>query len=276
MLFPPIPILQYITLLILIQTPSYLSSNDKYTDCASLYDCGKITNIGFPFWGENRPKGCGHPLLHLNCHNSITYITIKDVEYQVLEAIPDNQILRMARVDYFQGLCPSKFLNTSLDPELFVYNSEDKNLTLFYGCLGSNDFPSFSGHVNCFLNGTSDEYFYTQFGAQGPPVFCTTSVVVPVSISLQNINDFTYIQEAIREGFSVRWIAGIEECVECEKSGGVCGYDWSSNQTTCYCRDQSTDSVTKTCTTNSTPNDKASPQSRVPPVQGMYALPTSL
>ncbi|RYR61463.1 hypothetical protein Ahy_A04g018642 [Arachis hypogaea] len=62
--------------------PPYLSSNDdNYTSCADTrYDCGKINNIDFPFWGGNRPKHCGHPLLQLNCdrdHDSTTYITIK-------------------------------------------------------------------------------------------------------------------------------------------------------------------------------------------------------
>ncbi|XLS55792.1 hypothetical protein HN51_005547, partial [Arachis hypogaea] len=52
--------------------PPYLSSNDdNYTSCADTrYDCGKINNIDFPFWGGNRPKHCGHPLLQLNCDRS--------------------------------------------------------------------------------------------------------------------------------------------------------------------------------------------------------------
>ncbi|XLT56059.1 hypothetical protein HN873_048663 [Arachis hypogaea] len=99
--------------LIMIQIPPYLSSNDdNYRGCANApYDCGEINNIGFPFWGGNRPKQCGHPLLQLNCdsdHGFTTYIIIKSMRYQVLEAYPENQTMKIARVDYFEGLCPSK------------------------------------------------------------------------------------------------------------------------------------------------------------------------
>ncbi|KAK7272940.1 hypothetical protein RIF29_13985 [Crotalaria pallida] len=153
------------------------------------------------------------------------------------------------------------------------FRSDEKNLTLFYGCPGTNDLPSMIGRVNCFPNGTSNEYFYAQFGARALPLLCRSSVVVPVSLSLENINDFTNIQGALNYGFSVTGIAGVEECEECKKSDGACGYDLSSNQTTCYCRDQFLDTVTKTC--SSSPNAKAPPQSQVPPVQGMYAMPGS-
>ncbi|KAJ1391450.1 Wall-associated receptor kinase, galacturonan-binding domain [Sesbania bispinosa] len=210
----------------------------------NLFSCGgNITNIGFPFWGGDRPDRCGHPLLHLTCERNISYITIKDVKYEVLEANPKDYTLRITRVDYlyFEGLCPSKLVNTTLDTKLFVYSSEYKNLTLFYGCPASNPFSSAAiGRLPCFTNGDFGEFLYTQFGSLGPPLSCKQSVVVPVSPSWIDINDFIKTQEAIRAGFVVRWIAGLEQCQNCTKTGGVCGYDGNSNQTTCYhCNDQS-------------------------------------
>ncbi|KAJ1443222.1 Wall-associated receptor kinase, C-terminal [Sesbania bispinosa] len=260
-LLPPIPILilQFIILLILIQIPPYLSSDDYRVCSNNLFSCGgNITNIGFPFWGGDRPDRCGHPLLHLTCEGNISYITIKDVKYKVLEANPKESTLRITRVDYlyFEGLCPSKLVNTTLDTKLFVYgsDSEYKNLTLFYGCPASNPFSSPAiGRLPCFTNGDFGEFVYTQFGSFGPPLSCKESVVVPVSPLWIDINDFIKTQEAIRAGFVVRWIAGIEQCENCKKSGGgVCGYDGNSNQTTCYyCNDQS-------CS-NFSPDTKAPP-----------------
>jgi hypothetical protein len=32
--------------------------NSYNEGCENLFTCGNITKIGFPFWGENRPKEC--------------------------------------------------------------------------------------------------------------------------------------------------------------------------------------------------------------------------
>lgn len=251
-----IHIFQLIILLTLIQVPLYLSSNFYYKGCENLFSCGNITNIGFPFWGNNRPNACGHPLLQLTCKNNISYITINGVKYQVLEANPYEHTLRITREDYLQGLCPSKHVNTTLDTEIFVYDFNYNNLILFYGCPNpiSINFPSPSGHFPCPSNGYSEEYVYTWFEPNiGPPAFpCKESMVVPVSYSLiDDVSDLTKILKVIRDGFVVRWIAGIEDCEKCQKLGEFCGYNWISNQTTCYCRDQS-------CS-NSVPDSNALP-----------------
>ncbi|KAL1361278.1 LEAF RUST 10 DISEASE-RESISTANCEUS RECEPTOR-LIKE PROTEIN KINASE-like 1.4 isoform X2 [Arachis hypogaea] len=237
-------------LLIMIQIPPYLSSNDdNYTSCADTrYDCGKINNIGFPFWGGNRPKQCGHPLLQLNCdpdHDSTTYITIKNMRYRVLQAYPENQTMKIARVDYFEGLCPSKAVNTSLDFELFDYGPGNKNLTLFYHCSLNNGLSnSIPGFLNCFSNRTSDEYFYARPEALGAPpssVVCTTSVFIPLLLQFDVKVELTWnnIEGAIQNGFLVKWIGSVAECFKCMNTGGACGYDLNSNQPTCYCKDQS-------------------------------------
>lgn len=210
-----------------------------------MFSCGDIKNIGFPFWGENRPNGCGHPQLHLTCQNNkSSYITINEVKYQVLEANPDEHTLRITREDYLQqGLCPSKLVNTTLDTEVLVYATSDyKNLTLFYGCDASisNAFPS----LPCLPNGASDEHVYPWLGGSigfPPALSCNTSVVVPLSYQLSTIeiSDFNKTQGAISDGFVVRWMVGVEECDKCQKSGGVCGYNLTSNQPTCYCSDPS-------------------------------------
>ncbi|MED6136544.1 hypothetical protein PIB30_057027 [Stylosanthes scabra] len=260
MLLPPNLILLYLMiLLIMIQIPPYLSSNDdnNYTSCANTtYDCGVINNIGFPFWGGNRPKWCGHPLLQLNCdhHGLATYLTIKGMRYQVLEADMENRTMKIARVDYFEGLCPSKPVNTTLDFDLFEYGPGNKNLTLFYHCSFNNGFSNF---LNCFSNGTSSEHFYAQpqdLGAPPSALICSTEVFVPIFLLQFDEGDLSWnkIEGAIQNGFMVRWIEGVEECVKCMNSGGACGYDWNSNQSTCYCKDQFNssylgDRIIKTC-----------------------------
>jgi len=226
---PLITILHHsIIILILINIPSCSSSNDAYMNCQNLISCGKITNIGFPFWGKNRPKECGHPLMQLTCQNEIGYINIKGVQYQVLEANPDSHTLKITREDYLQDLCQPKHVSTTLDTQIYVYDSSYNNLTLSYAC---NSSPIY---IPC--NETSGEKVYPLFGSL-PPVSCQTSVVVPVPLSLVDIGTFNTVHQAIKEGFVVRWIVGVEDCDRCERSGGVCGIEGSSQQTTCYCSD---------------------------------------
>lgn len=234
---PPIPILQhFILLLILIQTPPYLSSYNDDRGCTNqLISCGNIKNIGFPFWGEKRPRDCGHPRMQLSCEQEITYISINDFRYKVWEVNPDNHTLRITREDYLEGICQPKFVNTSLDTELYVHDSAYKNLTLFY-C--ANDLPSTTGfRPSCVPNGN---YVYPRFEPLPPSnynAFCKT-VVVPVPPSLVDTSDVDKIRNAIIDGFVVRWIVGIGECEKCMISAGrVCGgIEWYPNQT-CYCRD---------------------------------------
>ncbi|XP_027358751.1 LEAF RUST 10 DISEASE-RESISTANCE LOCUS RECEPTOR-LIKE PROTEIN KINASE-like 1.3 [Abrus precatorius] len=206
---------------------------------------------------------CGHPLLLLNCQYDQTYIYINNVKYQVLVANPDNHTLRIARVDYLQGLCPQQYLNTTLPPELFVYGQNYKNLYFFYDC-NSNAYPSYNiARFPCTKNGVVSEFVYPQFEAQNPPMRCATSVVVPVSVSLLDAWNLTKIQEALSDGFEVRWMAGVEECNKCENSSGVCGY-LNSNQPTCYCK--SSDSGSTTCSLT-IPTAKE-PQEQAPALPG--------
>ncbi|KAL9297501.1 hypothetical protein ACSQ67_023397 [Phaseolus vulgaris] len=219
--------------LILINIPSCLCSSDGYRNCGNLISCGEITNIGFPFWGKNRPKECGHPLMQLTCEKETSYITIKDVQYQVLEANPDSHTLKITRKDYLEDLCKPNHVSTTLDTQLYVYETPYKNLTLSYGCSPSSKSlpPTF---VPC--NEALGENVYAQIGSV-PLMSCKTSVVVPVPLSLVEIDDFIKVHEAIAEGFVVRWVVGVGECEKCERSGGVCGVEGSSQQTACFCRD---------------------------------------
>ncbi|KAL5058761.1 hypothetical protein RYX36_030365 [Vicia faba] len=237
-LFNILHILQFIILLKLIQIPLYLSSDEG---CENLFTCGNITQIGFPFWGEERPEKCGYPLLQLTCINNISYITINDVKYHILEAKPNEHTLRITREDYLQGPCPAKHVSTTLNTKIFVYGSKYNNLTFFYDCLPSIAFPSRSGRFSCLSNGFPDEYVYTWFGSNiGVQAFpCKESMVVPVSTLFNDVQDFIKIQRAIEDGFVVKWVAGIEYCKKCLKSGQFCGYNPTSNQPTCYCRGQS-------------------------------------
>ncbi|XP_028804493.1 LEAF RUST 10 DISEASE-RESISTANCE LOCUS RECEPTOR-LIKE PROTEIN KINASE-like 2.7 [Neltuma alba] len=247
-------------------SPSYSITYGNYTACSTLYNCGNIKNVGFPFWGQGRPEGCGYPELYLHCSAGSTFITIRSVSYLVLNADPDQHIMTIARFDYGQNLCPNQLLNTSLDPQLFENVPETKNLTLFYGC------PPSIPLVNPLRFICPKDWFDHSYGYVLPDnvpeisVLCSTSVVVPVKAptSLADLRVLSIVQRMLNDGFEIKWIPGIVECDECQKRGGVCGYDWGSNKTTCYNRRG-----------NSTPQPQGTSDDGLTNVTFVYDCPSS-
>ncbi|XP_019100936.1 PREDICTED: LOW QUALITY PROTEIN: LEAF RUST 10 DISEASE-RESISTANCE LOCUS RECEPTOR-LIKE PROTEIN KINASE-like 2.8 [Camelina sativa] len=75
------------------QLPCASSNQQGLGWCETLFQCGNIT-AGFPFWGGNRHKPCGHPLLELHCNNNITSLFISDQEFYALQLTHLESVLR--------------------------------------------------------------------------------------------------------------------------------------------------------------------------------------
>ncbi|KAG6720377.1 hypothetical protein I3842_03G058200 [Carya illinoinensis] len=228
-------LLFFIKFLVFVELPVSLYANDWYSSCGiNRFNCGKIANVGYPFWGDARPDSCGHPDLKLNCAKDITTIEIKGLTYRVLAVNESTKILKIVRDDYWGGICSPRLENTSLNPDLFDYGPGYSNITLVYGCL----IPVLS---TCAISGFTNTGVIVQIGAQGPGI-CTASVVFPVAIPNLNYNaleNLALIEAAIKGGFDVKWKEETAACSACTESKGVCGYDvMSKNRTICYCPDQ--------------------------------------
>ncbi|PKI56759.1 hypothetical protein CRG98_022820 [Punica granatum] len=240
--------------LILLEIPPS-HSNELYSSCSNLFSCGSIKDVGYPFWGGIRASGCGYPDLELSCENNTTAkIVIASVDYQVLGVYPETQVLKISRQDYANGLCPSKFTNTTLDPALLDLAPGYINFTMVYGC-PPNGVLNIPGKFTCNINGIASNDGYTLLGNHGAGI-CFSSVVVPVSQALLTDigNSSNSLPKVLQEGFEVSLKADYAACEDCTSSNGVCGYDSSVNQTTCYCADQSSGS--RTCS----PSSAAGPQ----------------
>ncbi|KAL0000034.1 hypothetical protein SO802_019636 [Lithocarpus litseifolius] len=185
-------------------TPLPPPPRDMYEICSSMFNCGMLNNIGFPFWGENRPNSCGYPGLKLNCEESVATIKIMNVTYQVLGVNPEAQILKITRKDFSAGICSPEFVNSTLDPTLLDLGIGLQYLTIVYGCGFSLN--TSLGQFNCQKNG----FAHIKWGAYGPGE-CKVSVVVPVPVRVQSgpwtgiAIDQSKLQEAIGEGFRVKW-----------------------------------------------------------------------
>lgn len=210
------------------------SDTYSYAKCGNMFSCGERQNIGYPFWGGDRPKDCGRPEFELVCQSDgNTYITIEYVEYLVLEILVANQTLKIARTDYLDGVCPEphsdRYVNTTLDHNTFNFSQADTNLTLMYNC------PPLLGEVGRSSNpfNCSDEWGYTNLTSKVNNTFrdsCTDNVVVPV---LPWVVDFfsglggaNVFREALKGGFDIVWMSEFQDmCLNCEMSNGRCGYD---------------------------------------------------
>nr|XP_009592666.1 LEAF RUST 10 DISEASE-RESISTANCE LOCUS RECEPTOR-LIKE PROTEIN KINASE-like 2.4 isoform X2 [Nicotiana tomentosiformis] len=236
-----------ITILFFLITSSlsYGQENKQHATCNSSYSCGNIRNIGFPFWGGDRPQECGLPQFELECeanHNPVMKIANHD--FRVLDINGEKQTMRIARKDFEEDICPDRFGNTTLNDALFRYVPDLQPFVLFYDC--PFDIPSewkkFS--FSCNINGNSslgfypDESFSSFWGPRYPRCEHKVMVLVVMKAFEQFKNEgSTKILELLKQGFDVVYNKSTE-CIVCEKSGGICWSETNLTEPTCLCRDQ--------------------------------------
>ncbi|KAK6266566.1 hypothetical protein QUC31_017403 [Theobroma cacao] len=89
------------------KVPTTLCVDDlRYSNCSTIIRCGSLANIGYPFWGMNRASYCGQPGFELKCEDGVGKITMSQNTLRILDVNPDQQILKVAREDYWDGYCP--------------------------------------------------------------------------------------------------------------------------------------------------------------------------
>ncbi|XP_043808703.1 LEAF RUST 10 DISEASE-RESISTANCE LOCUS RECEPTOR-LIKE PROTEIN KINASE-like 2.1 [Manihot esculenta] len=245
-----------ITIVFLCPPPSVLASDAQYQNCSTTFRCGNITNIGYPFWGSNRPDYCGNPNFWLTCTDQAAEITIKNLTYQVLEIDSQAKYLKVARKDYIGDICPNLLINATLDFVHFSYASDDiQNITLYYGCSTSftpTTISWISNQFTCNLNGSNGKGFYATRNIDFSNATitnllesCNNSVIVPATQSAVETLENSLTEEnlviALEKGFGLQWEANNPVCETCTLSGGTCGYNTTTNSFACYCTDQPAD-----------------------------------
>ncbi|MCD9644327.1 hypothetical protein HAX54_032513 [Datura stramonium] len=248
--------LAYIVLFFLTHLPP-LSSLDKqlFSNCGKSFNCGNITRITYPFWGNDRPKECGYPGFELQCDDQgNTEIQMSNIKYLVLDINLDAQIITVTRKDLGDGICQ---FNTTIDnSNTFEYASSLVNFTFNYACPpwagGGGGIPPPAGLFNCPINGMNFQNGFEIGGDEGVGT-CRASILVPGRKEFSSggtIGDLGKLKELLEQGFDVRWKVDTSNCKECEKFGGRCGFDVTAKEFSCLCPDDQSSSSSSSSSNN--------------------------
>ncbi|KAK9197120.1 hypothetical protein WN943_005254 [Citrus x changshan-huyou] len=221
---PLISLLCFLSVLVVDKIQPSLANPELAKLCSLPFGCGKI-NAGFPFWGGGRPELCGHPIFELKCENETPTMKLADVTYRVLNVNTKEKVIKLARQEYFEGLCPQS--NTIIDASLFDISDGYEMFNLIYSCpMFSRSFTCNMKDVNNYLDG------FVQFtgGIQFRPD-CNTTVTVAFSKALLAAKRGKWVlQKALEEGFEMKW-----KLFGCEESCSSCGFDFFNHKGICYC-----------------------------------------
>lgn len=260
----------FIIFIIFLAVPLSNGENAKYYSACSIpYSCGHIQNLGYPFWGDNRPKCCGISDLKLNCDNGRNKTTMNIFQKKNFEL----SVLSINTTSHIIDFSPRKFLNIC-----YLLNTSDITLLstlkpdarysyikLFYGCtnfVSRYHFKSF----NCFTyDETKGTAYYFGNGSNISKIArtcsCKNSIRFPVK--RRQLDELISTNDSLRtiltkEPIETEYIANFTACSKCEKSGGRCGS--SEDQFICYCREGNN---SLTCSSSYTPGPGPSKHNHV-------------
>ena len=189
------------------------------------------------------------PEFKLDCSSNVPRIDITYINYRVLQINNSSRTLKVARTDYWDTVCPSALVNTTIDFTLFSYTS-DTNLTLYYQCpfpavpIIGTALSSFILQFNCTINKT-DFFNYYSPNIYSPDLSsisnsigaCNYWVNVPILLPTTAIaTTQDAVKAAIDGGFMLTWNAKNPHCDTCLGAGGLCGSDPNTSAFACHCQ----------------------------------------
>ncbi|KAL3529690.1 hypothetical protein ACH5RR_009012 [Cinchona calisaya] len=201
---------------------AYCAPGDR-TCPGSLYNCGRLQGIGYPFWGGNRPEECGIRELLLQCvENQKTINMINNIQKFLVLGI-DKSLYQMTvvRYDLWENFCLTSFTNTTSIPSVLPSLFGSIILNIFYGCPIATEItrnPRIqSSNVTCTIDGRSSGVRFALASEYKDSVEgCKISIGVPVLNSSYDklIAGLMTLQEAVSLGFIVDYIAQLQRLVQ--------------------------------------------------------------
>ncbi|XP_010470565.1 PREDICTED: LEAF RUST 10 DISEASE-RESISTANCE LOCUS RECEPTOR-LIKE PROTEIN KINASE-like 1.4 isoform X6 [Camelina sativa] len=197
------------------------SSKHEHGSCQNdKFQCGDIT-AGFPFWGGDRHKHCGHPLLELHCYyNNTTSFLISDHLYHVLHINQTSYTLRLINPDLLQEpFCSSIFTNETLPLDILNLSQNYKSVTFYRS-------QYVSPHRSSYTCSEIGKIYVSENPIYDETCLLTFSVKVPMSfLTKEKVLDLQILESVLREGFEVKVNIDEKACQKCSSSHGICRYD---------------------------------------------------
>ncbi|XP_074285930.1 LEAF RUST 10 DISEASE-RESISTANCE LOCUS RECEPTOR-LIKE PROTEIN KINASE-like 2.5 [Silene latifolia] len=207
--------------------------DDRYYRCASaLFSCGNnISGVGYPFWGDDRPKYCGHPSLQLQClptedGGGRAQLVIDRGMYgnYNVSNIKFDQLNITLELQVFQDI-PCSFNITGFS-ELFKFTSTDDKITLVYNCPKNVSLNNLHAAVSCSTSVDINEAYYLNNISAGNEYASCRSFEFPVDkklLYLYNQGETgRTLTQVLEKGFKVSYEYS-SDCIKCNNSGGACG-----------------------------------------------------
>ncbi|XP_016474278.2 LEAF RUST 10 DISEASE-RESISTANCE LOCUS RECEPTOR-LIKE PROTEIN KINASE-like 2.1 [Nicotiana tabacum] len=202
-------------------------------------------NISYPFDSFTSPLYCGYPGFGIHCSQTDPILNISNVSFAVKHINYTTYSLTLEDIDAFDSRdCPRAHHNLTLGDLPLKYSELDLNLTFYFNCINS---LSSGRSLDCLNSGGNKSYLYIEDNEPDHLNWygiCEKKVVATVMDSgwireLGAVIDEELnrrLSAAMKEGFVLDWGVATE-CGKCEASEGRCGYDNSTNESLCYCKD---------------------------------------
>lgn len=227
-----------------------LSVNERHKHCAPSFSCGHKIHLNYPFWTSDREE-CGHPDFKVNCTHGFAELTISSVKLRILEMNSKSGIIRLARMDYINDLCPHKPENATLNHQVLPFSEDTEFLTFYYRChLDPKDKFTFSGHIRQLdceddtdghsFSVSSHIHSWNRVIINELRASCKSIVNVPVSRSALKTEERNQSAEAITKALEKGFELSFNRvCLRCKESNGACGYNHTLGGFVCYCTNKS-------------------------------------
>ncbi|XP_021753204.1 LEAF RUST 10 DISEASE-RESISTANCE LOCUS RECEPTOR-LIKE PROTEIN KINASE-like 1.2 [Chenopodium quinoa] len=246
----------YITLVIFLTFSLCNGQSPQYAACSLKFSCGKIRNIGYPFWGDNRPSFCGDPNLKLLCRNNSKYPVLNVFQghvhdYAKLSVRRINMSSRTMVLSQYEllGHCYSDSSNRALSySTLLKPLSGCSNIRLFYNCKNCSVYNTHHNSFSCNKNnidyvGNNNSFDTAYYFGKNKSCTCSNNFTFVVDTKvldeLKNTDASLLTIFKKNPTINLEYTANFTACSKCEESGGRCGSsgNLSEDKFVCYCRD---------------------------------------
>ncbi|XP_012570199.2 LEAF RUST 10 DISEASE-RESISTANCEUS RECEPTOR-LIKE PROTEIN KINASE-like 2.1 [Cicer arietinum] len=235
-------IYSYTTLFYLLTITTLCSVDPKFEACEPK-TCGN-QSISYPFYIKGLQQSfCGYPGFGLTCDNinGFPILNFSNSLYFIDEISYQNYSLRVSNVVFsrpnsIQKGCLFPTQNLTFINKVFYVAQNQSEVRLFFGCDLTKLPRELKGNkIGCSTENETNSVV-ALYEDDKNVTFVSKSCRDKVVYATVENGVKGGIQEALRNGFRLNWIAS--DCNECNISGGRCGFNVSIFSFRCYCPDR--------------------------------------